>query len=86
MATRATKKDSHRNSQWRRKWSAGVKTESTYPRGRAVRQGCGDDCSGAGVKKGIPEGAGFGKADAHVLYQPGGEELTGWSQAGVGTR
>lgn len=32
MATRATKKDSHRNSQGRRKWSAGVKTESTYPR------------------------------------------------------
>jgi len=31
MATKAAKKDSHASSNARRKWSAGVTTESTYP-------------------------------------------------------
>jgi len=31
MATKATKKDSHSNSHGRRKWSAGVTTDSTHP-------------------------------------------------------
>jgi hypothetical protein len=31
MVTKAAKKSAHRNSQGRRKWSAGVITESTYP-------------------------------------------------------
>jgi hypothetical protein len=31
MATKAAKKSAHTNSQGRRKWSAGVTTESTYP-------------------------------------------------------
>jgi hypothetical protein len=32
MATKTAKKSAHTNSHGRRKWSAGVKTESTYPR------------------------------------------------------
>jgi len=31
MATKPAKKDSHRNSNGRRKWSGAVNTESTYP-------------------------------------------------------
>lgn len=32
MPTKSASKKSHHNSHGRRKWSAGVKTESTYPR------------------------------------------------------
>ncbi|HEY2473129.1 MAG TPA: DUF3175 domain-containing protein [Terracidiphilus sp.] len=60
MAARAAKKGSHTNSHGRRKWSAGVTTDSTYPQEGLFNQDAETIARQLASKKVSPKGPGSG--------------------------